>query len=230
MRTNPMRICSHRSPDRAVSGCYEGEVSGETFYERAYDVEAHETRDFYARWAPTYDDELTGDNAYAQPRRCADALEAVVADRRARILDAGCGTGLVGAELARRSFQTLDGCDYSPEMLGRARNRDVYRGLFSADLNQPLPLSDASYDAVMAVGVFSFGHVLPDALDELCRVVAPGGPIVIGVNDHYYDEGSLVDKIERLASKGTVAVTGREHGDHMPGAGVGGWVLVVVRA
>ncbi|MEM8708502.1 MAG: class I SAM-dependent methyltransferase [Actinomycetota bacterium] len=202
----------------------EGDES-ETFYERAYSIEEHETKDFYAQWAATYDEELVGGRGYAMPGRCADAFSTHV-DPSAAVLDLGCGTGLLAGRLARLGHDTIDGIDYSPEMLAEAEKLGVYRHLWALDLNEPLDLADGAYGAVAAMGMFSFGHVDPASLDEFRRVLAPGGQLVIGVNEVYNAEGSLVAKLDQMEADGLLDVHVREYGAHMPASEVNGWVYI----
>jgi predicted TPR repeat methyltransferase len=56
----------------------------------------------------------------------------------ARILDAGCGTGLVGEILKCKGFDDVVGIDFSPSMLDQAAEKGVYRSLELADLTQIL--------------------------------------------------------------------------------------------
>ncbi len=200
------------------------------FYHRAYGLEEHETKDFYADWATTYETELVDGKGYAMPQRCDEALARHLQDLDAPIIDLGCGTGLFGARLAARGHTTIDGVDFSPEMLDRARATGVYRELESTDLNQPLTIEDGVYAAAAVVGVFSFGHVYADALDEMCRILAPGGLLVIGVNEEFVEEGSLPAKIDQLIATGLIELVEREYGDHIPASGVGGWVYVAQRS
>ncbi|MEM7139940.1 MAG: methyltransferase domain-containing protein [Actinomycetota bacterium] len=199
------------------------------FYHRAYDITDDETKQFYADWAETYDEELVDGRAYAMPMRCAEALTRHLDPGDNPVIDLGCGTGLLGRQLAARGHRTLDGVDYSPEMLGRAEATGVYRRLWSADLNERQEPDDGAYAAVAAMGVFSFGHVYAGALDEMTRILAPGGPLVIGVNEVFVEEGSLTAKIETLEGAGAVEVVEAEYGDHMPESGVRGWVYVLRR-
>lgn len=199
-----------------------------SFYERAYGIEEHETKGFYSAWAATYDEELGG-RGYAMPGRCRAAFDHHVPDRSTPVIDLGCGTGLLGRELADLGFETLDGIDYSPEMIARAGEIGIYRDLWSADLNEPLDIADGAYGAVAAMGVFSFGHVSADALDEICRIITPGGKLVIGVNEVFVDDGTLVPKLERLAADGVLTLDLREYGAHMPASEVNGWVFVATR-
>ncbi|MCY3828760.1 MAG: methyltransferase domain-containing protein [Rhodospirillaceae bacterium] len=187
-----------------------------------------EVRDMYDRWAASYDTELIEENGYAQPLRCAEMLARYLTDRRAEILDIGCGTGLSGAALAEAGYSVIDGCDFSAGMLEKARETGLYRRLFGADLNAPpLDAADGAYDAAVAVGVFGFGHIQPACLDEILRIVSPGAPLVIGLNEHFYEDGALTAKLDALAAAGRIERLAEEHGDHIRGTGVTGWVIAV---
>ncbi|MEO0328097.1 MAG: class I SAM-dependent methyltransferase [Pseudomonadota bacterium] len=198
----------------------------ENFFDIAYSVKTtQETRDMYDRWAKVYNENLSDGN-YQQPSRCAEAMARLVTEKDAKILDVGCGTGLSGLALKERQYRSIDGCDLSGGMLAKARELEIYSRLFACDLNQPpLDVLNSYYDALAAVGVFSFGHVQADAMDELLRITKPGGIIIIGLNDHYYDEGSLTQKLDALEKSGKLHILKREHGDHIPANNLKGWVL-----
>jgi SAM-dependent methyltransferase len=115
-------------------------------------------------------------------------------------------------------------------MLERAAATGVYGRLFESDLNKGLDVADDTYDHAAAVGVFSFGHIRPSALRDVLRVVRPGGAVVVGLNDHFWDEGRFPAELDAIEADGSAAVAFREHGDHLPGAGIEGWVVVLVRA
>ena len=206
-----------------------GPPNGDRFLKIAYEARTtEETRDLYDRWAETYDTELIDENDYAQPRRCAEMLSRYLADRGAEILDVGCGTGLSGAALVGAGYRTIDGCDFSPGMLAKARDTGLYRRLFEADLNAPpLDAADGAYGAAAAVGVFSYSHIHPNSLDEILRLLVPGAPLVIGLNEHFFDEGALSEKLNALASANRIDLLAEEHGDHIRGIGVTGWVIAV---
>lgn len=190
-----------------------------------------ETRALYDAWSEVYDTELVTENAYAQPQRCAAALAAAECNRDVPVLDIGCGTGLSGLALRAAGFSVLAGCDLSPGMMLRAMASGVYSRLFETDLNAPpMPVADATFGAATAVGVFSFGHVRADALDDILRVLRPGAPLIIGLNEKYYAEGSLTQKLDALARDGRLTILSREKGDHIPGTGVEGWVLTMRKA
>jgi trans-aconitate methyltransferase len=107
------------------------------------------------------------------------------ADSRLRVLDAGCGDGLLSLAMAQRHpTWALVGVDLREDLLEGARRRAVSRGLpnarfLPANLEQPLPERDR--DAVTAVECLS---EIPDdrqALRMMLEALRPGGLIVVQV-------------------------------------------------
>ena len=207
------------SADSADSGHFDG----------AYSLETNEqTLKHYRSWAETYDKEVSEQNGYAQPKRVADMLQHLEATADSRILDAGCGSGLSGLALRAAGYSQIDGCDFSPEMLEKSREKDCYDTLFEANLNESLPqLADNAYDVVTCVGVFSFGHVFPDACDELLRGLKSGGLFIIALNEPYWDKGDLSDKLNSLEAAGKIRILEVQYGEHLPGHDVKGYVIAV---
>jgi SAM-dependent methyltransferase len=78
------------------------------------------------------------------------------------ILDLGAGTGKVGESLVRAGF-TVDGIDFSPEMLKKAKERG-YRNTIVARLGGNPPPVTEEYDALLSVGLFGdflhYSHLL----------------------------------------------------------------------
>lgn len=138
--------------------------------ERVYHLDsAAERETLYDEWAGRYDEDLLNGLAYVAPQVTAERFAALVRTD-ATVLDAGCGTGLVGAQLAARGFTTIDGIDISQGMLDEAASKGCYRDVKRADLTARLPFEDDAYDATICVGTLTEGHVGPEALDELLRV------------------------------------------------------------
>ncbi|MEN0001924.1 MAG: methyltransferase [Pseudomonadota bacterium] len=203
------------------------DTGGKRFLDKAYTVKSDaDTRALYDDWAEVYDEELA-ENEYQQPVRCAKTLAGIAPPTEdLTILDVGCGSGLSGLALKQAGYTTIDGCDYSPGMLQKAEATSAYERLFETNLNAPpMDASDAAYDAATCVGVFSFGHVMADALDDILRVIKPGGVLVIGLNDHFYQEGSLTAKLQALTGAGQITDRKDEHGEHIRGTGLTGWVI-----
>jgi uncharacterized SAM-dependent methyltransferase/ubiquinone/menaquinone biosynthesis C-methylase UbiE len=178
----------------------------ERTWKKAYQVMTQDDLvDLYAGWAEHYDEDHAA-VGYFGHRAAAQALCALLGDvSDARILDAGAGTGAAGVELARAGARHLTAIDLSPEMLDRARSKGVYERAFVADLGQPIDQFDSSsFDAAILVGVFSFGQAPAFALDEIVRVVRPGGIVTLTMRDDFREQDAMGvrSKMEQLVAEG----------------------------
>lgn len=127
-------------------------------------------------------------------------------DANGIVLDAGCGTGLVGQELGSKCDATIDGIDLSPDMLDQARQKGVYRNLDAADLTTRLDIADDRYDGVISVGVFTSGHVGPSAINEMIRVVKPGAPAILTVHENVWEKDGYQAHLDQMEKTGLVNV------------------------
>jgi ubiquinone/menaquinone biosynthesis C-methylase UbiE len=99
-----------------------------------------------------------------------------------RVLDLGCGAGPVIAELRSQGVDCT-GVDYSHDMLNYARVRLRSRFLDESCLvrsdcrNTPFP--DCSFDMVVCLGVISYVEDYGPILEEIHRVLRPGGTAII---------------------------------------------------
>jgi 2-polyprenyl-6-hydroxyphenyl methylase/3-demethylubiquinone-9 3-methyltransferase len=94
-----------------------------------------------------------------------------------RVLDAGCGGGLVARELAAAGAEVV-GVDRSLGSLGVARRAAGPRFQPAQGRLERLPFAAGSFDAVVAADVLEHLPDLPAAVAELARVLAPGGSLV----------------------------------------------------
>ena len=106
----------------------------------------------------------------------------------APVLDAGCGTGLVGEWLGIVGYPEVEGLDLSEGMLAVAARKGVYRALHRLALGDPLPFAEGAYAGIVSAGVFTTGHVGAEALPEIARICAPGGVFVVTVKSTLWDE------------------------------------------
>lgn len=101
--------------------------------------------------------------------------------RPARVLDLGCGTGLMGAALAP-SGALITGIDLSAEMLARATAGGHYAQLVKSDLVEYLRAAGAgTFDAVLATDVFVYLGELEPAFEGAARALVPGGVFAFSV-------------------------------------------------
>ena len=142
----------------------------------------------YDDWAATYDGEMAV-AGYRHPSIGAALLARYLAIGSAPVLDAGCGTGLLGQWLAILGYPEVDGLDISPGMLAVAQKKEAYARLYCLALGKTLPIEEQHYAGVISTGVFTTGHVGPEGLDELIRICRPGGVIVLTVKMAVWDAG-----------------------------------------
>lgn len=152
----------------------------------------------YARWAPIYD-RVFG-SFTTRGRRM--AVAAVNALPPGRVLEVGVGTGISLPDYDRR--HRVVGIDLSPDMLAIARKRieddalDHVEGVEEMDAGA-LTFADGSFDTAVAMFVMT---VVPDpdkVLDEIARVVKPGGRVIL-VN-HFSVEKGARGAIERWMAR-----------------------------
>ncbi|HCX87479.1 MAG TPA: SAM-dependent methyltransferase [Gammaproteobacteria bacterium] len=192
----------HKSEHRAKKAASLEDASSAALLERAYGLDTSgEARDLYRDWASTYDAHLEKGLRYLAPQRIAEILAEVLEDPSALILDIGCGTGLVADYLSGHGFNAIDGLDFSPEMLAVAAEKSLYRTLIEADLEKPLDIADESYDAAICCGTFTHGHVGPQALAEICRVLRPGTPFACTIHAHLWEEAGFAAEIASLEAR-----------------------------
>lgn len=162
-------------------------------------------RELYRNWASNYDDDIAGELKITGGSDIARLLADWIGDRHSYVLDLGCGTGLVGAELQQLGFDNVDGLDLSPEMLEVARTKGVYQKLIEADLLKMLDIGDATYDAAISAGTFTTGHVNALRFNEFLRIIKPGGLLAFVVGNDFWRLGGFAPATERLQSEGLIA-------------------------
>jgi ubiquinone/menaquinone biosynthesis C-methylase UbiE len=98
------------------------------------------------------------------------------------LLDAGCGTGNFSMKLAEAKAK-VTGVDISREMLRIAVEKSSQSGydiIFQeVDLHK-LPFTDDSFDGVISMAALEFIKVTEPVMDELYRVLKPGGHLLVG--------------------------------------------------
>lgn len=159
--------------------------------------------EYYDEWAADYDQTLA-QWRYEAPGQAAARLGALL-DPGSVILDAGCGTGLSGQALVDAGFSTIDGIDVSRRSLDVASGRGIYRSLQHVDMQKlPLPCQDDAYDGLVCIGVLTY---LPDSLEtlrEFCRVVRPGGAMVVTQRTDVFKERDYPAVLAQLESQGLI--------------------------
>ncbi len=121
-----------------------------------------------------------------------------------RVLEAGCGTGLILGRLAQHADSAW-GVDLSPGMVRLAKQRGLNVVLGSVT---DLPFADASFDLVCSFKVLAHVPDIGRAISELARVTRPGGQLVL----EFYNPWSLRYLAKRIAGPGAIS-DGRTEAD-----------------
>ncbi|KAF5549039.1 hypothetical protein FNAPI_8114 [Fusarium napiforme] len=187
-----------------------------------------ETLSTYNEWANTYNQDVEKEEYVAPLLASQDLITHLNTQiSSAKILDAGCGTGLVGEALTNLGASNIHGIDLSPGMLKVAERTGVYKSLNVANLAEKLDIPSQSYDAVICVGTMTEGHVGPEAFDEFVRVTKNGGVIVSTIRESVWQSKGYEDKVNGLEEQGRVKIVGRKREHQRIGAGVYAYFVVL---
>jgi len=162
---------------------------------------------------------------YVAPKETVSVLKEYAFDSNCKILDAGCGTGLVGIELKKFGYSNIDGVDFSQDMLNLIP-KNIYKKIEKVDLNKPLKFNTNIYDIVICVGTFTYGHVKPHALDELIRIIKNKGFICFTINEGIYEKYGFDKKIKDLTDNKSWNVKKFFKSNYIKGKDVQAWLCL----
>jgi predicted TPR repeat methyltransferase len=121
-------------------------------------------------YAENFEEHLVKDLEYDTPKFLQTTLSMVVPQTShfSVAMDLGCGTGLCGVAF-RDSVGSIDGVDISKKMVERAREKGVYRNLWSGDLLDVLTSLDEKYQLIIAADVFIYVGNLEAVFNTLAQ-------------------------------------------------------------
>ncbi|QIE46985.1 class I SAM-dependent methyltransferase [Pseudohalocynthiibacter aestuariivivens] len=166
------------------------------------------SRRLYDDWSDSYDAENLA-KGFWLPIVAAGVYARHMGRAEGAVLDAGCGTGLVGQSLSLMGYGPITGCDLSPEMIRMAEGTGAYAGFAEADMGAGLPFDDAAFTGFTCIGSFGPGHAPPESLEHLMRVTCPGGIGVFNVIEATYKEQGFGQMIKSLEERGLLRVEER---------------------
>jgi predicted TPR repeat methyltransferase len=176
------------------------------FFERAVDVDPQHTaarymcealsgrtrtrpaetfvRQLFDSYAASYDEHMVGQLGYRAPELLRGTVNTALPGATGlRVLDLGCGTGLLGARL-RPLAARLVGVDLAPGMLERAAALGCYDQLECGDVLEYLDRQAAgSQDLVVAADLFIYFAELEEAFAAIRRVLRPAGLVAFSVEE-----------------------------------------------
>ena len=181
---------------------------------------------YYQEWTKKnkYNQDMVDLN-YVAPQETVLVLKKYALDNNCKILDAGCGTGLVGIELKKCGYSNIEGVDFSQNMLDLIP-KGIYKKIKKVDLNKPLKLKTNMYDVAMCVGTFTYGHVKPQALDELIRIIKNRGLICFTINEGIYEKYGFDNKIKELTNNKSWNVKEFFKSDYIINKDVNAWLCL----
>ena len=153
-------------------------------------------RGLFDLWSSFYDAPLVQRLTY-RPEHDA-VVQALGRPRHQRILDVGCGTGILTARIKSEFEEAfVVGCDFSRGMLERAALGHSGPDWVRGNALQ-LPFADATWDVVVSTEAF---HWFPDqrvALSEFFRILKPGGRLLVSLINPPLE---VMSKITRRSSR-----------------------------
>ena len=171
----------------------------------------------YREWASAYDYDNDHKLGTVSQPKSVKLLLSQVKDKAVKIIDIGCGTGLVGKHLKAQGFYNFDGLDISDEMLQIARQRG-YQKLYSGSLNKKLPIADNSYDCVMCI---------EDIRPSMPGRTKPGGFLCFTINEGVFRKYEFEETIKEFEINFKWSVISLFKDDYMKLENVKGYYCLV---
>ena len=130
---------------------------------------------------------------YLAPQLVGDALRRIDGEPRGdlQIVDAGCGTGLLGQHL-RPYARHLVGVDLSPKMLEKAATRALYDLLVAAELASFLRAAPGAFDVVASSDTLVYFGDLREVLGAAAAALRPLGRLAFTL-ERAADESELAE-------------------------------------
>jgi ubiquinone/menaquinone biosynthesis C-methylase UbiE len=166
------------------------------------DTRTTAARTHFDRWSETYEN----DSAARWLREVqSQALAALALTENDVLLDVGCGTGAAVRDAAPTVSRAV-GFDLSPGMIAQARERAAAGGTGNVEFevgdgSGPLPFGDGAFTALVCTTAFHHFPRPRDTINEMSRVLAPGGRLVIADANRRHPAVFALDLVLRVAQQ-----------------------------
>jgi len=144
------------------------------------DIEVDYIRGLFDEFAGRFEATLLDKLGYSAPKQVVQFLQEHGANDAKDVLDLGCGTGLMGAELAAPE-RRIDGVDLSERMLAQARAKGIYNELHAAELLGFLRDSSRQWDLAVAADVFIYVAELAPIFAAAFERLRTGGHLAFSI-------------------------------------------------
>jgi len=127
-----------------------------------------------------------------------------MAKEEVRVLDMGCGTGLVGQYLKEDGFTNIDGQDASTEMLKKAEEKAAYKELDELFLGKPdsYPAKyHGLYDFITASGILADNHLDTSVFEEMLMSLKTGGYAIFTSRTEYLEAYDYMPYMNKLVTE-----------------------------
>ena len=157
----------------------------------------------YNKWAISYDNYVDNKH-YTGPNELIAILYKFIKTNssfdetiKKNILDFGCGTGLVGAQLRKKMIITsLHGIDISTKMLDICKQKTLYNNLYNIDLSKDTLQNNILYDYIISSGVFLEGHADISLISKLINYLKYGGCMIFTIRQTYLNNN--INKFNKI--------------------------------
>jgi SAM-dependent methyltransferase len=175
----------------------------------------------YGEWAATYEDAVPDQLDI----RVLESLRSVDWSTARECLDLACGTGRIAAWLKTRGVTTIDGIDLTPEMLERARARNLYRSLFLGSV-EDTGISHARYDLIVMSLVDEHLTTLERVYQEAYRLSTSRATFaVVGMHPFFFMTGMPTHFKDAAGNPKAIETHVHLVSDHVRAALEAGWSL-----
>nr|XP_054768647.1 methyltransferase-like protein 27 [Lytechinus pictus] len=175
--------------------------------------------------------------SYHAPTEAANRVMSWVPDKGSRILDFGCGTGLVADLLHDNGYTNMHGVDPVEKMIETCTKKGTYTSatVLEIDPVTKIPFQNDYFEAVVSSGVFGKGGAGGDIspYTEIVRVLRPGGFFVNFIRESNWeyrrkDELNQKEVYDKLCADGVLSMRSRDKCDYYKtSTPLPGMVLVV---
>jgi predicted TPR repeat methyltransferase len=176
---NALEDWLNRHPDHPIATHMQAALSGDSTPNRASREYVEAVFDVFA---DSFNDSLRRLD-YHTPEQVGQLLQQQLGESQSwRVLDAGCGTGLVGPFLRPLAVH-LVGVDLSSKMLEHAEQTGSYDALAQADLVEYLEQPNEPFDLIVVVDTLNYFGDLTDVMRLLFQSLRPGGYLLFTVEE-----------------------------------------------